>query len=251
MDVRKHVLSAGKAVLDMVEREWQPLSAGELEHRLDQALEEILEADLLAKLETQTSPAVCVQLLRPQILATATTDPPEEGAAVRYISELLQSSKSRTRLAGRACLSLSHTVLLSLSLLSERISYRSVSHRFQLEKGNIHRIFSSFCQRVNALEAELIRWPLGGEAEEELFPFSSLLEKAEQEEGVPRVLGVLGHTQIPIRLPGGKLAPENEAPVEKRMKKDARPDSWLNLELVCSRGGRFLHCRISRGSDLD
>uniref|UniRef100_A0A3Q3ALF9 Uncharacterized LOC108237736 n=1 Tax=Kryptolebias marmoratus TaxID=37003 RepID=A0A3Q3ALF9_KRYMA len=176
MDVRKHVLSAGKAVLDMVEREWQPLSAGELEHRLDQALEEILEADLLAQ----------------------------------YISELLQSSKSRTRLAGRACLSLSHTVLLSLSLLSERISYRSVSHRFQLEKGNIHRIFSSFCQRVNAL------------AEEELFPFSSLLEKAEQEEGVPRVLGVLGHTQIPIRLPGGKLAPENEAPVEKRMKKDAR-----------------------------
>lgn len=58
-------------------------------------------------------------------------------------------------MAGRARLSLSHTVLLSLSLLSERISFR-------LEKGNVHRIFSSFCERANTLEESLIRWPLGG-----------------------------------------------------------------------------------------
>lgn len=61
----------------------------------------------------------------------------------------------------------------------------------------------------------------------------------------------MGHTQIPIRLPGGKLDPEGEAPVEKRTKKEAQPESWVNLELVCSRGGRLLHCRISRGSELD
>ena len=33
------------------------------------------------------------------------------------------------------------------------------------------------------------------------------------------------------------------------MKKEAHPDSWLNLELVCDRRGRFLHCHISRGSE--
>ena len=38
-------------------------------------------------------------------------------------------------------------------------------------------------------------------------------------------------------------------PEVKRMKKEAHPDSWLNLELVCDRRGRFLHCHISRGSE--
>ena len=65
-------------------------------------------------------------------------------------------------MAGRARLSLSHTVQLSLTLLTERVSYRSVSRRFHLEKGNIHRIFFSFCERVNMLEERLIRWPVGG-----------------------------------------------------------------------------------------
>lgn len=64
-------------------------------------------------------------------------------------------------MAGRARLSLSNTVLLSLTLLTERVSYRSLSHRFHLEKGNIHRIFFSFCERVNALEEKLIKWPSG------------------------------------------------------------------------------------------
>lgn len=35
------------------------------------------------------------------------------------------------------------------------------------------------------------------------------------------------------------------------MKKEAQPYDWLNLELVCGHGGRLLHCRISRGSELD
>ena len=86
MDVREYVLSAGRAVLDMVEREWQPLSPGELEQRLDQAVEEILEADLMAKVKTQSAPAVYVHLLQsqanvqvqPQVLQTTTSSPPEE-----------------------------------------------------------------------------------------------------------------------------------------------------------------------------
>lgn len=64
-------------------------------------------------------------------------------------------------MAGRARLSLSNTVQLSISLLTERVSYRSLSHRFHLEKGNIHRIFFSFCERVNTLEEKLIKWPAG------------------------------------------------------------------------------------------
>ncbi|XP_047212805.1 protein ALP1-like [Girardinichthys multiradiatus] len=269
MDLRQHVLSAGRAVLDMMEREWQPLSAGELELRLDQVVEGILESDLVGKVETQPSSDVYVQLLQskpspgPQAFPTAAalTGPTEEGAtaseadseAVRCISELLQSSKSMARLAGRARLSLSHTVLLSLSLLSERVSYRSVSRRFQLEKGNIHRIFFSFCERISNLKEEQIRWPVGEEAAEALFPFSSLVVKKEQDDGrcFPQVLGVLGHTQIPIRLPVGKHALESVGPAEKRKKKKAHPDCWLNLELVCSCRGQFLHCRVSKGSNVD
>ncbi|XP_038140562.1 protein ALP1-like [Cyprinodon tularosa] len=272
MDFGQHVLSAGKAVLDMMEREWQPLSAGELDFRLDQAMEEILESELVGKIETQPSPAVYIQLLQskaspaPQVSPTAaafsglteegrTTEDQQETAdseAVQCISELLQRSKSRDRLAGRAHLSLPHTVLLSLSLLSERVSYRSVSRRFQLEKGNIHRIFFSFCERISSLKEEQIRWPLGEEAAEALFPFSSLVEIKEQDEGhgLPHVLGVLGHTRIPIRLPVEKHDPERVGPAEKRMK-EGQSDSWLNLELVCSHRGQFLHCRVSKSSDVD
>ncbi|XP_054463209.1 uncharacterized protein LOC129098250 [Anoplopoma fimbria] len=263
MAVRESVLSAGRAVLELVEREWQPLSPGELEQRLDQSVEEILEAELMARLQTQPPAAVCVQLLQsqdtaePQVLQTTTcTGPPEEEcpksqAAVKYITDLLQNSESRARLAGRARLSLSHTVLLSLTLLSERVSYRSVSRRFHLEKGNIHRIFFSFCERINMLEEKQIRWPVGREAEEALFPLCSPEKEQEEQQGVSHVLGVLGHTRIPIRLPIGKHDVESTVPEVKRMKREAHPDSWLNLQLACDREGRFLHCSISKGSDVD
>lgn len=206
--------------------------------------------------------------MQPQVLHTTTSSPAEEETAesreqletvdtavVKHIADLLQSSTSRARMAGRARLSLSHTVLLSLTLLSERVSYRCVSRRFRLEKGNIHRIFFSFCERVNMLQERLIRWPDGREAVEALLPLSSQLgkerEQEEEEQSIPQVLGVLGFTRIPIRLPIGKHDVESAVPEVKRMKREAHPDSWLNLELVCDCKGRFLHCRISKGSDLD
>lgn len=58
-------------------------------------------------------------------------------------------------------MSLSHTVFLSLTLLSTRLSYRTMSSTFHMEKGNIHRIFFSFCHRINALQSQIIRWPTG------------------------------------------------------------------------------------------
>ncbi|KAM9391582.1 uncharacterized protein KZ484_003099 [Pholidichthys leucotaenia] len=269
MDVTGCVLSAGRAVLDVLEREWQLLSSGELELRLDQEVEEVLESQLRAELEAQQPPVylqmvrapaqVRVQGLQP---ATSTVNLPEreekeedhgDSSAVKYISDLLQSSKSRARMTGRARLSPSQTVLLSLSLLSERVSYRTVSQRFQLEKGNIHRIFFSFCEHINMLEEKLIRWPVGSEAVEVLFPFSVLLGKGKPDrvQGIPQVLGVLGHTRIPIRLPIGKCDMERSAPEVKRVRKEVCPDTWLNLELVCDCRGRFLHCRLSKGSDVD
>ncbi|XP_059926386.1 uncharacterized protein LOC132471252 [Gadus macrocephalus] len=272
MDLRDFVQSAGRAVLEMVEREWEPLSQTELEQRLDQAVEDILEADLVAKVQAQP-PAVYVHLVQAadplvlpaepvksapseeeEHLSLETEEDPVDSYAVKHITELLQNSKShfsRSRLAGRARISLSHTVLLSLTLLSKRVSYRSVSGRFRLEKGNIHRIYFSFCERVNLLQDELIRWPSDEEAGDLLCPLYSLLGKTGPEEvpGAPQVLGILGHTRIPIRLPIGKQSVDSPMPEVKRMKKEAHPDSWLNLELVCDRRGRFLHCHISQGSE--
>lgn len=106
MDVREYVLSAGRAVLDMVEREWQPLSPGELEQRLDQAVEEILEADLMAKVKTQPAPAVYVQLLQsqanvqvqPQVLQTTTSSPTEkESPELREPLETVESAAVNVR----------------------------------------------------------------------------------------------------------------------------------------------------------
>lgn len=89
MDVGECVLSAGRAVLDMVEQEWQPLSPGELEQRLDQAVEEILEAELVARLRSQPPPTVYVQLLQnqanpgPQVPRSATDEETREPRVVQ------------------------------------------------------------------------------------------------------------------------------------------------------------------------
>lgn len=92
----------------------------------------------------------------------------------------------------------------------------------------------------------------GGEAAEALVPLCSLGKKgADEERRVPRVLGVLGHTRVPTRLPTGKRDVESRGPDAKKRKEEADPGSWLNLELVCDRTGRFLHCSVSKGSDVD
>lgn len=63
------------------------------------------------------------------------------------------------------------------------------------------------------------------------------------------MLGVLGQTRIPIRLPVGKRDSESNTQHAKRLKKEPHLDSWLNLELVCDSRGRFIHYHIGRGSD--
>ncbi|KAI1884758.1 hypothetical protein AGOR_G00229800 [Albula goreensis] len=270
------VASAGRAVLEMIQFDWEPLSHGELDQRLDHAVEEILEADLIEKARalvgsTCLLPSESMQQFQQSELVPQsqqlefqvsqeqqlqpTNSEEENNAAVKYITDLLQNSDSsynRSRLTGRARLSLPHTVLLSLTLLCKRLSYRSVSSRFRVEKGNIHRIFFSFCERVNALADQQIRWPMGEEAVQNLESshFLAQTEGSENTE-IPKVFGVLGATRIPIRLPIGKQQIEGGVLEVKKMKKEVHPDSWLNLELVCNCQGKFLHCRISKGSDTD
>lgn len=80
---------------------------------------------------------------------------------MQYVTARLRDFQSRNRLTGRARLSLSQTVPLCLTLLSSRVSYRTLSRLYRLEKGNIHRIFFFFCKCVNTLRDEHIRWPRG------------------------------------------------------------------------------------------
>ncbi|XP_051571030.1 uncharacterized protein LOC127450744 [Myxocyprinus asiaticus] len=269
MDVRRKFLAAaGRLIMDIVQSEWEPLSHWELDQRLDRAVEEMLEADLLSSVFMQVSQqddsmhltqdqmqTVTLQLSEPvSEQDPCVTDVIEGNPAVQCVTSLLQSADTnynKNRLSGRARLTLSHTVLLSLTLLSKRISYRSVSSSFHLEKGNIHRIFFSFCERVNALQDKFIQWPTGQKALQHLLPFSSWLSRNEglEERGLPQVFGVLGDTCIPIRLPTGKQDCECDAPEAKRIKDEPYPDSWLNLELVCNAEGRFIYCHISRGSE--
>ncbi|KAG9264113.1 putative nuclease HARBI1 [Astyanax mexicanus] len=286
MEIRKACLgTAGRFMMDIMQFEWEPLGHWELDQRLDQAVEEMIESDLMASIQAQCSP-VLMQVSPQEDFIPFTQDQAqtvtihlseqpvsalfqEEGSVseqqehvgeiegnptVQYITALLQnssSSHSQSRMTGRARLSLPHTVFLSLTLLSKRLSYRSVSSTFHLEKGNIHRIFFSFCDRVSALQDQLIRWHTGEESLQYMLPFCSWLgwDERLEERGLPRIFGVLGHTRIPIRLPISKQDVESATPDTKRLKKEPHPDSWLNLELVCNSEGRFMHCHISRGSD--
>ncbi|KAG9342900.1 hypothetical protein JZ751_015116 [Albula glossodonta] len=231
------VASAGRAVLEMIQFDWEPLSHGELDQRLDHAVEEILEADLIEKARA---------------LVGSTCLLPSESMQQFQQSELVpQSQQLEFQVSQEQQLQPTNSEEENNAAV-KRLSYRSVSSRFRVEKGNIHRIFFSFCERVNALADQQIRWPMGEEAVQN-FESAHFLARTEGSENteIPKVFGILGATRIPIRLPIGKQQIEGGVLEVKKMKKEVHPDSWLNLELVCNCQGKFLHCRISKGSDID
>lgn len=58
MEVRKKkVAAAGRVIMDVIQAEWEPLSHWELDQRLDRAVEEMLEADLVAQVQEQEQSA--------------------------------------------------------------------------------------------------------------------------------------------------------------------------------------------------
>lgn len=96
MEAEGSVLSAARAVLELLEREWQPLSPGELELRLDQAVEESLEAELVSSLQDQV-PAAASWSLKTELLGRSLPAAVEDqeglqligGAAVQVLSQVL------------------------------------------------------------------------------------------------------------------------------------------------------------------
>lgn len=80
MEAAEWVLPAARAVLDLLEREWQPLSPGELELRLDQAVEETLEAKLVSGLQSWPPPAAGVQEVPQNREAVLARAPPALGS---------------------------------------------------------------------------------------------------------------------------------------------------------------------------
>lgn len=56
MDLRKgNVAAAGRVIMDVIQAEWEPLSHWELDQRLDRAVEEMIEADLVAQVQEQAA----------------------------------------------------------------------------------------------------------------------------------------------------------------------------------------------------
>lgn len=50
-----YVAAAGRAIMDLMQSEWEPLSYWELDQRLDRAVEEMLEADFMAQAQGESS----------------------------------------------------------------------------------------------------------------------------------------------------------------------------------------------------
>jgi len=87
MEVRKKkVAAAGRVIMDVIQAEWEPLSHWELDQRLDRAVEEMIEADLVAQVQEQSasvtlqdsqqedsSPPNKAQTATPRLLESGTT----------------------------------------------------------------------------------------------------------------------------------------------------------------------------------
>lgn len=52
---KKKVAAAGRVIMDVIQAEWEPLSHWELDQRLDRAVEEMIEADLVAQVQEQSA----------------------------------------------------------------------------------------------------------------------------------------------------------------------------------------------------
>ena len=96
---------------------------------------------------------------------------------------------------GRQPVSVEKQLLLTLWMLGNPECVRSVSDRFDVTKSSVHRIVRRVCKAiVNNYAKIFIRWPQGERAVE-------VMETFEQSNGLPRCLGVIDGTHIPIKAP--------------------------------------------------
>ena len=96
---------------------------------------------------------------------------------------------------GRQPVSVEKQLLLTLLVLGNPECVRSVSDRFDVTKSSVYRIVRRVCKAiVNNYAKMFIRWPQGERSLE-------VMEKFELNNGLPRCLGVLDGTHIPIKTP--------------------------------------------------
>ena len=96
---------------------------------------------------------------------------------------------------GRVPIPVEKQLLITLWVLGNQEVIRSVSDRFDVTKSSVYRVVSRVCRAmVNNIAGEFIRWPQGERAE-------SVMEKFRHNNGLPRCIGVIDGTHIPIKAP--------------------------------------------------
>ena len=103
-------------------------------------------------------------------------------------------------------------------------SFRSVSDRFGMNKGSLHRIVMSVCRTLTSLRGDVICWPTTN------GQLQSIAQDFEEVGGMPGVIGAIDGTHI--KIPG---------PSEHRnayINRKGVPS--MQLQVVCDRNMQFL-----------
>ena len=145
---------------------------------------------------------------------------------------------------GRPPVSVEKQLLLTLWVLGNPECLRSVSDRFNVTKSSVFRIVRRVCSAlVGNCAKTFIRWPQGERAAE-------IMQKFEQNNGLPRCLGIVDGTHIPIKapecIPNSMLIVKNSTPFSCKL--FATVTDFLRMCTVHSQGQCTTHvfCEILR-----
>ena len=102
---------------------------------------------------------------------------------------------------GRPQVDVGKQLLISLWVLGNQESYRSIGERFNVAKSTVFNCLLRVCNAlVNNYRQELIRWPTGEQA-------IDVMDGFEARRGFPGVIGAIDGSHIPIKAP--QICPEN------------------------------------------
>lgn len=110
---------------------------------------------------------------------------------------LIQDIGSHTAKPGRTGIPVKDSLLLTIWILANQESFRSVGDRFGLSKGNAYTIFIDMCKIMSQKIGKYISWPTGQNAAKNVNDFNSL----RGQKSFPRVFGCVDCSHIPIPGP--------------------------------------------------
>ena len=146
---------------------------------------------------------------------------------------------------GKPPVSVEKQLLLTLWVLGNPECLRSVSDRFNVTKSSVYRIVRRVCSAlVDNCAKTFIRWPQGERAAE-------IMQKFEQNNGLPRCLGIVDGTHIPIKAP--RVHPEQYVSRKKfhSLQLQAVCDcDRLFTDVYCAFPGSVHDPRVLRNSPL-